>query len=406
MLVISCPCALGLAAPTAIMVGTGVGASNGVLIKGGEQLQAASSVASVIFDKTGTLTRGSPTVTEFIVFNSYAEQHDRNELLWMIYCAEKSSEHPLAAALVIHAEKELGDELDNKPFVHPADFIATTGRGVTCAINGKPLVIGNSAFLTSKDMVPSNETLRTMEHLQDEGKTVILVAVGNAIVAAIGIADEIKQESATTLRHLQKMGIECWMVTGDNRRTARTVAQKLDLATEYVIAEALPVAKLEKVKELQSQGKRVAMVGDGINDSPALAKADVGIAIGTSDIATEAADLVLVRGRIFDTVVAFDLSRKIFNRIRMNFVWALLYNCLGIPIAAGLFYPVFQARLPPSLAAAAMALSSICVVMSSLSLRWTYKQPSPTTCYAAAAETRETLSEKNSVAEQRIEFFV
>lgn len=373
VLVISCPCALGLAAPTAIMVGTGVGASHGILIKGGEQLQSASSVTSVIFDKTGTLTVGKPSVTNFIRFKS---SMDRDYLLWLVWCAEANSEHPLARALVNFAEDQLGaSSMTAKPRIQPADFVATTGRGVECTVDEKNVKIGNSSFVLSNNGEQLRKTKHAMRRLQDSGKTAILISVDKEVVAVVGIADEIKQESASTIRHIQAMGIEVWMVTGDNRRTALAVSKKLGLSSDCVIAEALPVAKVEKVRGLQSEGHCVAMIGDGINDSIALAQADVGIAIGTGDIAAEAADLVLVKGAIFDTVVAFDLSRKIFNRIKLNFVWALLYNCLGIPVAAGAFFPLVQERLPPTLAAAAMALSSLCVVLSSLSLRWTFSPP-------------------------------
>lgn len=364
-LVIACPCALGLAAPTAVMVGTGVGAKNGVLIKGGECLEKLAKTTAVVFDKTGTLTLGRPEVATFLDLEKMGD-----EILYLIGCAEKSSEHPLAVAVVKYCEEKLEGKRD---LFSPPDFKAMTGKGISCVVDGKNVAIGNRSFLAMRGMVVDEEgdIEKSLVDMENEGMTAILVAVNEKICAVVGIADKLKPDSAETIKRLQLMGIEVWMVTGDNGRTARAIARRIGLSDENIIAEALPAGKVLKIESLQSEGKVVAMVGDGINDSPALVQADAGVAIGGgTEIAIEAADLVLVRNAVSDVVVAIDLSKAIFARIKLNFVWALGYNSCGIPIAMGLFYPVWKVGLPPSIAALAMALSSISVVLSSLQLKW------------------------------------
>ena len=369
-LVIACPCALGLAAPTAIMTGTGVGAQNGVLIKGGEALESAANVDTIIFDKTGTLTMGKPAVEEFVHLD---DKVAKDELLWMVLCAERSSEHPLAVAVVKYCEvrlSELESDFASKVF-SPPEFQAVTGKGVSCNVNGRTVAIGNRPFMKLLKIPPAdNEVERRMLAMEDTGATAILVAVDGELAAVCGISDELKDDSPDTISRLRGSGVECWMVTGDNARTARAIARRVGLDERYVVSEALPATKVLKVESLQKDGKVVAMVGDGINDSPALVQANLGVAIGAgTDIAIEAADMVLVRNCVSDVAVALDLSKAIFSRIKLNFVWALLYNSLGIPIAAGMLYPWWRTTLPPVVAAAAMALSSVSVVLSSLHLR-------------------------------------
>lgn len=387
-LVISCPCALGLATPTAVMVGTGVGAQHGILMKGGETLELASKVDSVVFDKTGTLTKGKPAITDFsitvtdatfwtdvlYVIDTSNPRSTKQHLLWLLGSLERNSEHPLASAVVTYAEQELGNTL---PFAQPTDFTALTGRGASGTIEGSTTVhVGNRAFCAINEISIDPTAESAMQRLERQGKTAIVAAINGKTCVIMGIADQLKADAAAAISHLQeKMGLEVWMVTGDNRRTARAIARQLCLPMDHVIAEALPVAKVQKVQELQNSGRIVAMVGDGVNDSPALAQANVGLSLGTgAEIATEASDMVLVKGNVVDVCTALDLSQVIFRRIKLNFLWSLLYNCLSIPIAAGVFYPFFRTRLPPTVAAIAMALSSISVVVSSLSLRL-YRPP-------------------------------
>ena len=357
-------------------MGTGVAAKFGVLMKGGETLEMASKVNAVVFDKTGTLTKGLPTISDFIMITG-GRSMDRDDLLWLFASLERNSEHPLATAVVTYALDQMdADYLEDKPLTSPLDFQAKTGRGALGKIDNHTVAIGNRPFV--KDMAAiSREVEQIMTQLEEEGKTAILASVNNEIKVVMGIADELKNDAAQTVRYLQDMmGIDVWMVTGDNARTATAIARQLGLAQDRVISEALPVAKVQQVKKLQKAGKMVCMVGDGINDSAAMAQANVGISLATgAEIAIEAADMVLVReGHVQEVVTALDLSRVIFRRIQLNFVFSLVYNCLGIPVAAGVFYPLLQVRLPPTLAAVAMALSSLSVVSSSLALRL-YKPP-------------------------------
>lgn len=366
VLVISCPCALGLATPTAVMVGTSVGARHGILIKSGEALEVASKVDAIVFDKTGTLTLGKPSITDFI---SNFHEDNTNLLLWQLATLERNSEHPLARAICEYAEDKLGDYILEHPLGQTTDFRNVTGRGAVAVINGFIVGVGNRSFARQVDVLIDAETEDQMKQLEEEGKTAVFASVDGTVSAVIGLADQLKPDAKASLSFLSRMNIDVWMVTGDNRRTAKAIGEKLGLNRDKIISEALPSAKLAHVQALQEQGLCVAMVGDGVNDSPALVQADVGIGVGSgTEIATEAADMVLVKGNVRDVCTAFDLSRNIFSRIRMNFVWSLLYNCLGIPVASGVLYPWIHARLPPTLAAVCMALSSVSVVLSSLSL--------------------------------------
>ncbi|HLY20581.1 MAG TPA: heavy metal translocating P-type ATPase [Bryobacteraceae bacterium] len=346
VLIIACPCALGLATPTAIMVGTGRGAERGILIKGGEALEAAAGIDTVILDKTGTITRGQPRVTDVIPLGGYPE----GEVLRMAASAERYSEHPLGRAVVEHA-RSLGIALEE-----PAGFHAVAGMGVEARVNGREVRVSSGAG--------SSEAAR----LAEEGKTAVAVSLDGRAVGVIGIADSVKEEAAGAVGRLRKMGIEVWMITGDNRRTAEAVARQVGIP--HVLAEVLPDAKAAEVRKLQAAGKKVAMVGDGINDAPALAQADVGLAIGTgADIAMEAAGITLMRGDLDGVPEALALARRTMRVIRQNLFWAFAYNTLGIPIAAGVLYPFTGWLLSPVLASAAMALSSVTVVSNSLRLK-------------------------------------
>jgi len=361
--VIACPCALGLATPTAVMVGTGIGASNGVLIKGGHALEAVHKINAIIFDKTGTLTEGKLRVTDTVIFD---KRMTPMEFYSLMAGAEMGSVHPIALSIVDYAK-----QINAKPCVTTENqtFVAC---GITCMVKDKQLVVGNTRMFERVEIeIPSEFRAHILE-FERQCKTVILGAYDREIIGLVAIADNIKPESLATVRELQRRGIEVWMVTGDNYHTATAVAAEVGIS--QVFSQVLPEQKVEKVQELQQRGFNVAMIGDGINDSPALATADVGIAIGSgTDIAVESADLVLVQNDLRTVVTAIDLSQTTFNRIRINFGWAMIYNLLGIPLAAGFLAP-WGIVVPPLVAGAAMAFSSVSVVCSSLLLR-RYKAP-------------------------------
>jgi Cu+-exporting ATPase len=349
VLIIACPCALGLATPTAIMVGTGRAAEHGILIKGGEALEAAYHIDTVILDKTGTITRGQPRVTDVVPMSGFSE----TEVLRLAASVERYSEHPLGRAIVEHAQS-LAIAFEN-----PDGFRAVTGYGVTARVNGHDVMVGSF----SGPAEPAE-----VERLAAAGKTAVMVSVDGQPAGAIGIADTMKPEAAAAVTRLHEMGIEVWMITGDNRRTAESVARQVGI--QRVLAGVLPDAKVAEVRKLQAAGKKVAMVGDGINDAPALAQADVGIAIGTgTDIAKEAASITLMRGDLNGVPDSLDLARRTMRVIRQNLFWAFAYNTIGIPIAAGVLYPFTGWLLSPVLASAAMALSSVTVVTNSLRLK-------------------------------------
>ncbi|KAL7689585.1 putative P-type ATPase, heavy metal-associated domain, HMA, P-type ATPase, A domain superfamily [Plasmopara halstedii] len=362
-LVVACPCALGLATPTAVMVGTGVGAEHGVLIKGGEPLQAAHNVDTILFDKTGTLTVGKPVVTDVVVLT---KKVSTEELIILAGSAELGSEHPLSKAIIEYA-KFISPSLDQ-----PTDFSGVSGRGIACIVGEHKIVIGNREWMEDNGMkrLSSIVLQQATVTFQNAGKTSIYMGVDGELSAVFGVADAPRKESIRTLKKLKEMGLKIWMVTGDNARTAFTIADQLGISRRNVMAEVVPSQKASKVKQLQSTGCIVAMVGDGINDSPALAQADLGIAIGGgTEIAVETAGMVLMKANLFDVITALDLSRTIFNRIRLNYVWALGYNCLLIPLAAGVLFP-YGFSIPPMFAGGAMAISSLSVVTSSLLLRY------------------------------------
>lgn len=350
VLVIACPCALGLATPTAIMVGTGKGAENGILIKGGEHLEMAYKLNAVVLDKTGTITKGQPDVTDIILLGNL----DKVEVLRIASISEKSSEHPLGVAIYESGKKELGNISD------PEKFEAIPGRGVMSVVDSKVIYIGTRKLMLEKNIDLGNIE-SAITKLEDDGKTAMLFAINNTIEAIIAVADTLKENSKEAIEDLQKMGIDVYMITGDNKRTAQAIAKQVGIVN--VLAEVLPENKALEVEKLKKQGKVVAMVGDGINDAPALATADIGMAIGTgTDVAIEAADITLMRGDLRTIPAAIRLSRKTMNKIKQNLFWAFFYNIIGIPFAAfGL--------LNPMIAGGAMAFSSVSVVTNSLSLK-------------------------------------
>jgi len=350
VLVIACPCALGLATPTAIMVGTGKGAEKGILIKSGEHLERAHKMDTIIFDKTGTITKGEPEVTDILGF----EGIDRDELLRVAASVEKTSEHPLGQAIVRRGEEEL------LKLTEPEDFLAVPGKGLQATHEGKKVLIGNRKLMQDNGIsIEMGE--KDLLRLEEEGKTAMLVAIDNSLVGIIAVADQIKETSKGAIEQLKSMGLEVYMITGDNERTAKAIAREVGITN--VLAEVLPENKADVVEKIKKEGKEVGMVGDGINDAPALAAADVGFAIGTgTDVAMEAADITLMRGDLEGVVTAIRLSHRTMKTIKQNLFWAFFYNSIGIPFAALGF-------LNPMIAGAAMAFSSVSVVTNSLRLK-------------------------------------
>ncbi|HBE47991.1 MAG TPA: cation-transporting ATPase PacS, partial [Cyanobacteria bacterium UBA11369] len=362
VLIIACPCALGLATPTSIMVGTGKGAENGILIKGAESLELAHKIQTIVLDKTGTITQGKPTVTDFITVNGTAN-HNELKLLQIAASVERNSEHPLAEAVVQYAASQQVE------LVEARDFLAIAGSGVRGYLSDRLVQIGTQRWMNELG-IDTSILRQDWDRLEYLGKTVIWIAVDGKIAAIMGISDAIKPSSASAIRALQKMGLEIVMLTGDNRRTAETIAKEVGI--KQAIAEVRPEQKASAIASLQTgkKSKIVAMVGDGINDAPALAQADVGIAIGTgTDVAIAASDITLISGDLQGIVTAIQLSRATMRNIRQNLFFAFIYNIAGIPIAAGILYPIFGWLLNPIIAGAAMAFSSVSVVSNALRLR-------------------------------------
>ncbi|KAK4478902.1 hypothetical protein RD792_014409 [Penstemon davidsonii] len=368
VMVIACPCALGLATPTAVMVGTGVGASQGVLIKGGQALESTHKVNCIVFDKTGTLTTGKPVVVNTRLLKNMVLQ----EFYELVAAAEVNSEHPLAKASVEYAKKFRQDE-ENPVWSEAVDFESITGHGVEAVVRNKQVLVGNKSLMVDRNVNISLDAEEILAESEVLAQTGVLVSIDRELVGVIAISDPLKPGAREVISILKSMKVRSIVVTGDNWGTANAIAKEVGIDT--VIAEAKPEHKAQKVKELQAAGNVVAMVGDGINDSPALVAANVGMAIGAgTDIAVEAADIVLMKSNLEDVITAIDLSRKTFFRIRLNYFWALGYNVLGIPIAAGALFPSTRFRLPPWIAGAAMAASSVSVVCSSLLLK-NYTRP-------------------------------
>lgn len=359
VLIISCPCALGLATPTAIMVGTGRGAEMGVLIKGGESLEKAYGISAVILDKTGTITQGKPEVTDILITDeSFLSGED---VLRLAASVERVSEHPLGEAVVARAQK------DKVVLLEPGEFHAYPGKGVDARVDGKAVLLGNEKFMTDRRIKTGELTGKALV-LAEDGKTPMFVAADGRLAGLIAVADSVKENAADCVNSLRKMGIKVIMITGDGALTAKAVGRTVGIET--VFSQVLPEDKARRVRELQDAGEVVAMVGDGINDAPALAQADVGIAIGTgTDVAMEASDITLMSGDLNGVVTAIGLSRRTMSIIKQNLFWAFVYNIVAIPIAAGFLYPFFGLTLSPIIASAAMAASSVSVVFNSLRLK-------------------------------------
>ena len=357
VLVIACPCALGLATPTAIMVGTGKGAENGILIKGGEALETAHKINTIVFDKTGTITEGKPTVTDVLT----TEGTEADRLLQITASAERSSEHPLGQAIVASAQAK-GLEL-----LKVEGFDSITGRGIEAAINAQTVLAGNRKLMDERG-ISLTALEAESDRLASEGKTPMYVAIDGHLAGIVAVADVVKASSRAAIESLHRMGIEVAMITGDNQKTAIAIARQVGI--DRVLAEVLPQDKSNEVKKLQAEGRKVAMVGDGINDAPALAQADIGIAIGSgTDVAMESADIVLMRSDLLDVPTAINLSKKTIRNIKQNLFWAFGYNVIGIPIAAGVLHLFGGPLLNPIFAAAAMSLSSVSVLTNALRLK-------------------------------------
>lgn len=401
VLVISCPCALGLATPVAIMVGTGVGARHGILIKSGEALQQAKEIDTVVLDKTGTLTSGKLHVTGT---GCYVEDMSLETLVSIAAALEKKSEHPLAEAIVAYAERE------GLALPEIRDFKAVFGRGVEGVLDesiardsgaaaGTRYFVGNRAYMEENGIVIDGNVARGLDQIAGQGRTPLLVGAESRLLGCIDVADQIKESSYTAVRRLREMGIHVVMLTGDNKRTAEAVRQQLEI--EEVVAEVLPQDKEKKIRQLKEAGRKVAMVGDGINDAPALTAADVGMAIGAgTDVAMESADIVLMKSDLRDAVTAVSLSRAVIRNIKQNLFWAFFYNAIGIPLAAGVWYPVFEIRLNPMFGAAAMSLSSIFVVGNALRLR-RFKSGFAETTEAAENRSNQAGNKKNTESEDK-----
>jgi Cu+-exporting ATPase len=358
VLVIACPCALGLATPTAIMVGTGMGAKKGILIKGGDSLETLCKVENVVFDKTGTLTKGSPQVTDVVPARGVSE----SQLLSIACALEEHSEHPLAKAVV----QACGSRKIKKP--RATKFKAIPGGGVEGLVSGKSAKVGSARWLLTRGVQADYEKI---SELENQGKTVVVVAIGKKAIGFLGIADSPREESKNAVSELSKMGLKVHLLTGDNKRTANAVAEEIGISKENVLSEVHPGEKAGKVMELKASSRGgVAMVGDGINDAPALASASVGIAMGSgTDVAIDSAGIVLMKSNPLDVARAIRLSRETLSTIKQNMFWALAYNVAAIPIAAGVLYPLTGYLLSPAIAGGAMALSSVSVVVNSLRLR-------------------------------------
>ncbi|PIS15911.1 copper-translocating P-type ATPase [Candidatus Roizmanbacteria bacterium CG09_land_8_20_14_0_10_41_9] len=364
VLIIACPCALGLATPTAVMVGTGLAAENGILIKSGKALEIADKINTMVFDKTGTLTKGEPVVTDEISLDY------ESNLMRIAYSLEKNSNHPLASAIV---KKALEKNTKADRVFH---FQEVSGKGVMALLDGARIVLGTERFMIQHGIDVAGRVQENKNSLQDAGKTVVFIARNNEIIGIVGIADVVKEEAKDVIAKLKQMNIRVAMITGDTTRVGETIGKSLGIDT--ILSEVLPQEKSDEIKKLQKNGGVVAMVGDGINDAPALAVADLGIALGSgTDVAIETGEIILLKNNLWDVIKAIELSSYTLKKIKQNLFWAFFYNVVGIPVAAGVLYPVTRWLLNPALAAAAMAFSSVSVVTNALLMKMTWNTKSP-----------------------------
>ena len=372
VLVIACPCALGLATPTAILVGTSIGAERGLLIKGGDILERVHQLDTVVFDKTGTLTSGQPTLSDCLPIsesgNFDSPQSTQNSLIQLAATVESGTSHPLAEAIITAAQQQ------QLPILEAQDFHTEPGLGISALVENRRVLLGNADWLNQQSVTISDMAQRQVQALAEAGKTVVYVAAEGVLIGVIAVSDVLRPDASETVKRLKDMGLRVMLLTGDQPAAAAVVAQQLSIEPDHVIAGVRPDGKAEAIAQLQAQGRRVAMVGDGINDSPALAQADVGISLqGGTDVAVETAGIILMRGRLMDVVESIELSRATFNKIRQNLFWAFSYNTVGIPAAAGMLLPAFGIILNPAAAGALMACSSVSVVTNSLLLRRAFK---------------------------------
>ncbi len=372
VLVIACPCALGLATPTAILVGTSIGAERGLLIKGGDILERVHQLDTVVFDKTGTLTSGQPTLSDCLPIsesgNFDSPQSTQNSLIQLAATVESGTSHPLAEAIITAAQQQ------QLPILEAQDFHTEPGLGISALVENRRVLLGNADWLNQQSVTISDMAQRQVQALAEAGKTVVYVAAQGVLIGVIAVSDVLRPDASETVKRLKDMGLRVMLLTGDQPAAAAVVAQQLFIEPDHVIAGVRPDGKAEAIAQLQAQGRRVAMVGDGINDSPALAQADVGISLqGGTDVAVETAGIILMRGRLMDVVESIELSRATFNKIRQNLFWAFSYNTVGIPAAAGMLLPAFGIILNPAAAGALMACSSVSVVTNSLLLRRAFK---------------------------------
>ena len=372
VLVIACPCALGLATPTAILVGTSIGAERGLLIKGGDILERVHQLDTVVFDKTGTLTSGQPTLSDCLPIsesgNFDSPQSTQNSLIQLAATVESGTSHPLAEAIITAAQQQ------QLPILEAQDFHTEPGLGISALVDNRRVLLGNADWLNQQSVTISDMAQRQVQALAEAGKTVVYVAAEGVLIGVIAVSDVLRPDASETVKRLKDMGLRVMLLTGDQPAAAAVVAQQLSIEPDHVIAGVRPDGKAEAIAQLQAQGRRVAMVGDGINDSPALAQADVGISLqGGTDVAVETAGIILMRGRLMDVVESIELSRATFNKIRQNLFWAFSYNTVGIPAAAGMLLPAFGIILNPAAAGALMACSSVSVVTNSLLLRRAFK---------------------------------
>eukprot|EP00027_Filamoeba_sp_ATCC50430_P015976 CAMPEP_0168574166 /NCGR_PEP_ID=MMETSP0413-20121227/18929_1 /TAXON_ID=136452 /ORGANISM="Filamoeba nolandi, Strain NC-AS-23-1" /LENGTH=681 /DNA_ID=CAMNT_0008607477 /DNA_START=237 /DNA_END=2279 /DNA_ORIENTATION=- len=372
VLIISCPCAISLASPTAILVGTSMAAKFGIILKSGVALEKAFKTKIVVFDKTGTVTLGKPTVTDCL---SFSQNYDANSFLYYAACCERGSNHVIGQAIVRYAEEKLKQNINE--FSAPLNFDALPdSNGVRCSVDGHTIIIGNEHCVSKHGVIISSEISQNVAFYQNEGKTIVFVCIDGELVGMIALIDQPREEAAFVIHELKKMGMDVWMLSGDNQKSVERIAQQIGIEISHAVGGLLPSHKTQKIKELQLGGNIVSMIGDGVNDSAALVQSDVGIAVTNStDVALEAASVVMLKHNLSDLLILFDVSRVTFRQIKRNFMWAFFFNLVGIPLSAGLLWPTLHIAIPPAIAGISELFSSVPVILLSLTLQW-YKPPS------------------------------